>query len=148
MSEATQRAAIASVLSGIPDVGVVHDYDRWAVDWGAFIALFKTTIGGKDQIRGWEISRISASEDRTSVRPHTYAIRGYMGLKDSQATEKTFNDLIEAIAAAFRASQDLGKAVLGHDFIQIAVIEPRMFGSVLCHYAELRLTVHEHKYPI
>ena len=147
MDESGIRTAIYTTLSGVTNIGKVYDYDRWAADWATFINLFKTTISGMPQIRGWEISRTGpVPNDTTSVRSHTYTIRGYMSLDDSAATEKTFNALIEAIYDAFLAAPDLNYAALGHDGIQVDVIEARMFGSVLCHYTELRLVAHDYKY--
>lgn len=145
MSESTIRTGVYNVLSGVPDIGMVHDYERWNVDPGKFIDLFKTTISGQGQIRGWEIGRSGPiNDDGSSPRAHTYKIRGYMSINDAAVTEKTFNALIEAIADAFRGDKTLGGVALGHDFIQVDMIEIRMFGSVLCHYAELSLVVYEH----
>lgn len=145
MSESIARTGIYTILNAVTDVGKVYDYERWAKDWGTFINLFKTTISGKAQIRGWEIKRKAAKEDATNAKTHIYGINGYMGVDDSAASEKTFNAVIEAIATAFRADKTLNKAVLGHDFIQVELIEPRMFASVLCHCAELSLVVYDHQ---
>ncbi len=148
MSESAIRTQIYTILSGVNDIGKVYDYERWSADWTTFINIFKTTIGGVDQVRGWEIGRRSCSENMLTLgevdRPHNFIIRGYMGVSDAAATEKTFNTLIEAIAAAFRTNLTLnGAAFLGHDYLQIELIEARMFGGVLCHYAELGLIVHD-----
>ena len=144
MSEAATRSAIYDTMKSVADVGLVHDYDRWAADWNKFIDLFKINIGGVDQIRGWEIlQKAPVNEDRTSIKRRTYSIKGYMSINDSLATEKTFSALIDAIAAKFRESQSLGGALNGHNFIQVETLEPRMFGSILCHFAELTLTVYE-----
>ena len=145
MSESTIRAAIKTTLSGVSNIGQVHDYERWASDWSKFIAFFKVRISGVDHVRGWEIGRKAPiSEDETSVKKHTYAIKGYMGVDDAAQSEKTFNTLVDAAAAAFRSDRTLGGAALGHDFIQVDALDTRSFGGVLCHYAELSLTVYEH----
>jgi hypothetical protein len=145
MSESTVRAGIYELVGAISDIGIVHDYERWAADSARFIDLFKTTIDGVAQIRGVEITRGSAAEDETPERKHTYKLKCYMGLKDEDATEKTFNTIVEAICDAFRADQTIGGVAGGHDYAQVATIELRMFGSVLCHYAELAVTVYEQK---
>jgi hypothetical protein len=67
-----------------------------------------------------------------------------MGVDDAAQSEKTFNALVEAAAAAFRSDRTLGGTALGHDFIQVDALDTRSFGGVLCHYAELSLTVYEH----
>lgn len=145
MSEAAIRTAIKTTLSTVSNIGKVHDYERWSTDWTKFIAFFKTQISGTNQIRGWEIGRKApVTEDETSVKKHTFSIKGYMGVEDESATEKAFNTLIEAIAAAFRSDRTLAGSALGHDFIQVEVLDTRSFGGVLCHYVELSLTVYEH----
>jgi hypothetical protein len=151
MSESAIRTEIYNILSGVTDIGKVYDYERWAANWEAFINFFKTTIGAVDQIRGWELGRRSAKEEKIVIGigddaneiSHTYIIRGYMSVKDSLATEKTFNTLIEAVATAFRAVPTLNGLAEDHLYIQVEVIDARMFGSVLCHYTELSLTVIE-----
>jgi hypothetical protein len=129
-------------MSGIPNIGIVYDYERWTADWSAFIALFKNPTTGK--ILGWEISRSGFSEDATSVKPHSYVIQGYMQVNDAGQSEKTFNSHIDVIAAAFRADKRLKLPALGHEFIQAETIDTRMFGGVLCHYTRLAITVQEH----
>lgn len=144
MSEADNRAGIYNTLAAVTDIGQVYDYERWAPTWDAFIDLFKTTTVGDPHIRGWEISqKAPVSEDRTSVKMRTYSIKGYMSVNDAAATEKTFATLIDAVAAAFRSDQSLGGMAHGHDFIQVDVMETRMFGSVMCHYAELSIVVYD-----
>lgn len=144
MAEATIRAAIASILGTVTNIGKVHDFERWAADWSKFIAFFRTRISGVDQVRGWEISRKAPiTETGDDTRTHTYAIRGYMGVDDSAQSEKTFSALVEAVAAAFRTNKTLNGAALGQDFIQVETLDTRSFGGVLCHYAELTLTVYE-----
>ena len=151
MPEATIRAQIYVILSGVTDIGKTYDYERWAADWGTFINFFKTTIGGVDQVRGWEIGRRSATEKKIVIgigaasqeKTHVFVIRGFLGVNDASATEKTFNALIEAIAKAFRTNKTLNGTATNHDYIQAEVIDTRMFGGVLCHHAELTLTVYE-----
>jgi hypothetical protein len=144
MSETAIRQQIFTTLSAVPNIGKVYDYERWTADWNVFINLFKSS-GGK--ILGWEISRsglqsisISSHEDEDQ---HQYQIRGYMGLQDADRTEIQFNALIEAIRAAFRRDFSLTGTCELATPIQVTIIEPRTFGSVLCHYCELRLTTQE-----
>jgi hypothetical protein len=151
MSESAIRAQIDAILSGVTNIGKVYDYERWASDWSTFIGFFKTTISDVDQIRGWEIGRRSYAEKKVVIGvgssshegTHVFIIRGYLGVNDASATEKTFNALIEAVAAAFRTNKTLNGTAKDHDYIQAEVIDARMFGGVLCHYSELSLTVYE-----
>lgn len=147
MSESAIRTEIYNILSSVPDIGKVYDYDRWAADWPAFINLFKTTIAGKEQIRGFEIVRISAlaayDDNAEETTTHQYRIRGYMSLKDADATEKTFNSLIESIRDKFRFNFALNGKCEFAGPVSVDVIDIRTFGSVLCHYCELSLPVQE-----
>jgi len=147
MSESTIRAAIYSILNAVTDIGKVYDYEQWTAEWAQFINLFKTTIDGEDQIRGWEIGRRSVGEKLFAMgmneRDHGFVIRGYMRVNDALASEKTFNNLIEAAADVFRTNFTLNGAAKSHDNIQTETIDFRLFGGVLCHYAESSLIVHE-----
>ena len=149
MSDARIRPLIVAVLAAVPAIGQLHAYERAALDWNVFLAFFKATIAGVPQIRGWEVSRkscgealeeLGAGQGNTDQR-HGYVIRGYLGVSDKDNTEKIFNDLIDAIAAAFRNTRLADD--LSHEYISAAIIEPRFFGSVLCHYTELTLTITE-----
>lgn len=146
MSQATCLAQVKSILEGVTDKGIVHDYSRWARDWGNFLDLFKVS-SPTDQIRGWEITRTSTPEvtetSRTNKQTHSFTIRGYMSLDDSAATEKVFQALVESVADAFRNKPDLNGVALNVSPLQRDVVDFRMFGSVLCHFAECTLNVEE-----
>jgi len=149
MSESAIRASIYNILSSIDGIGKVYDYERRSIDEAVFISLFKDEASGR--IIGWEIGRRGASEEKIVLGigsevnevSHFFFIKGYYGLKDSDATEKTFNTLIEEVAEAFRGLPTLNGVAEDHQYIQRDVIEVRIFGSVLCHYAELSLIVTE-----
>ena len=145
MSETMIRQQIFTILSGVPDIGKVYDYERWTADWGQFLTLFKHTDG---RILGWEISRAAVEAQFLSrieeEATHRYVIKGYLGLQDSSATEKIFTGLIEAIRAEFRGNVTLnGVAELAAP-VTAPIIDVRTFGSVLCHYCELHLLVTEY----
>jgi len=147
MSESLIRAQIYSILGGVTNIGKVYDYERWADDWEAFINLFKTMISSKAQIRGWEIRRRAApsvyDSNAEEVITHQYILKGYLAVEDASSTEKTFNNLIEAIRTAFRFNFTLSGLCEMAGPISAEIIEERMFGSVLCHYCELSLPVKE-----
>lgn len=140
-------------MEGIADgAATVHAYQRLASDWGGFLKLFRT---GENKIHGWNVTRIGTDERLNtscgSARYHLFAFRGYMGVDDSAASELAFQQVIENICEAFRRDMDLaGAADPGYDdayqdigVVQVETVEPRMFGSVLCHSAELRYRCRE-----
>lgn len=151
-TEVEIRAAIKALVEGVPDIGEVYDYERWAPRWPEYLELFKTSVGGVDQIRGWTI----ACERMMSVweayqfhrKTYYYVIRGYLGLDDSEATEKTAFALALAVVGELeqypRLNGTLTNGVFADDeWPRIEVFEARMFGDVLCHYAEIRLAAYE-----
>ena len=75
-----------------------------------------------------------------------------MGVEDSQATELTFQDIIEEIRTKFRANDTLNstcfscvpvKDAPNVANIQVNDVDNRMFGSVLVHYCDLSLYAQE-----
>jgi len=144
MSLSLIRDEIKSILSGVSGVGTkVHDYERYAKTWEEYLAFFKSD----GLIKGWTITRTSTPEVKstttTNMRTHTFLIRGYFSLDDSAATEKTFQNIIEAIATAFRVKPTLNGKAFDSEPLQVDTVGSVMFGSVLCHFCELRLLVQE-----
>lgn len=155
MSYQTILAAIKEKfdsVEGIKDGSAkVHDYQRLKPKYDDFLECFKTT---ENKIHGWIITR-KAVFDRLATnnerwRYHHFIFRGYYGLDDSAGSEKHFQEVIENICAAFVADMDLsndgdsGVVDAGYDdndsqigCCQAGIIETRIFGVVLCHFAEL-----------
>jgi len=137
-------AKIKEVLLAVTGVGTkVYDYERWAADWSSFLALFKSD----SLIKGFEITRNKTLEEtqasRTNYRTHSIIIRMYYSLDDTAASEKAARDIEENIAEAFRNKNTLDGNCIECSPLQIDISENRMFGSVLCHYREMRLEVTE-----
>lgn len=157
MSLETIRNNIEATLNGVPNIGKVYNYLRWSSDWSKFLDAFKDTEG---RIRGCMFTRQSVGTRRDTIGEnegmHVFRFVFLMGLKDADATGIVFDDLLESIVAAFKADLTLGGACLtthpdwgplaGLVALQIDLIEPRMFGGVLCHYAEGRLEALEADY--
>jgi len=135
------REQIKATLGAVEGIGVVHDYDRWAVDWKTILDRLKDPEG---RINAWTISRTKTDdiEDTRShnLRIHHWRIRGVYGLKDANATELTFQDLVEDICDAIRAKRGFNGTVDRSSAVQVPMIDVRMFGGVLCHYCELTFT--------
>lgn len=149
------RLQIKNILSKVRGVGKIYDYERWATTWEELINLFRDS---KNNINVWMITRRKTNkyilaQGGEDTRIHLFIIKGIMGLNDKRGTEKIFQDLIEDIVEKFDSYDTLnnsawsicpvsgvGKLTSG---IQVEVVEPRMFGSVLCHFCELHLFVQE-----
>lgn len=155
MSQALIRAQIVAVLQSVPDIGVVHSYERYAKDLSQLVAHYGYTPGSDPtQLRGWFVTRLSVQEI-TKVQPRVveitrWIVRGFMGLNDAAATELAFHDLVEAVRDAFRGNETLNDTVsqcaipvpnqgYGEAGIQMLDAGPVLFGGVLCHSARLAL---------
>lgn len=152
MGVATITSGIQTVLLGVSGVSIVHKYERWAKDWTTFLGFFKTS-GGK--INGWMISRKKtpsrvADIVRYNQREHEFRLFGIYGLDDSAASELTFQAQVEAVQNALDAAMNPSDAHYKLDWTcekcgpgQVEVVENRVFGTVLCHVAEIILPVTE-----
>ena len=145
MSLETIRQAVANMLAEVDGIGVIHQYQRFAAEAPAFLAFFQPVPDGP--INGWVITRVRTVTETASstheVRRHDFAIRGYYGLQDASASELTFQALVESICAKFREDQTLEGTAQFSEPVQVELVDLRMFGGVLCHVAELKLTAEE-----
>lgn len=144
MGLAEIRAQIATIMRSDAGVEIVHEYDRFAKDWSRTLALFSDSEG---RINGWCVTRRATPSRRdnvpTGLRTHKFLMRGFYGLQDVEATEITFQDVVERLQTAFDSNNILNGTVLDSGPLQVDVVEIRMFGNVLCHYAELSLEARE-----
>ncbi|MGH7459833.1 MAG: hypothetical protein ACREMA_02245 [Longimicrobiales bacterium] len=130
---------IKTRLESLEGAGVVHNRSRLAIDWGKYLALFKDPNG---RINGWEISRsgeLRLEPDLAHVN-ETFVLRKIYGVQDGAGSDLVFQ---EHINAAFRLFRDLHALTFGAlpDGLTVTQIDERLFGDVLCHYAESELRV-------
>ena len=151
MSEATVRASIKTLVSGVANAGEVYDLEPFADTWDGFLDRFKTNIGGSFVIRGWSISCeavarqgqvASGVRNTANVSQYEYRVRGYQSFDYENATEKTFLTLALAVMDALDSGIVSG-GIFNANLAQLTAYEPRTFGGVLCHYAEIQQTVWE-----
>lgn len=143
MSEANIRAQIKTNLEAVSGIGVVHNYERYSRSWAQFLNLM-TSSG---TVNGWMIHREANANARQVggriERWHTYRIFGVYALDDANASEVTFQALLELIYAAFIDDPRLTGTAAGTEPIQIESIDADEFGGRLYHTAELVLEVME-----
>ena len=146
MTDATIRANLKTILQSVTGIGQVHDYERWSSTWDVFLSLFKTTISGTDSIRGWTIAMNGAELTPLDDEPtaamfgvrYSYTIRGYFGVNDAAATEKTALALsMDVIGALIAGAGSLGAMVLDAQLPQLTTFEYRLIGGVMVHYTEI-----------
>lgn len=143
-------ADIKDKLEEITGIGLVYDYERQITDMGKFIQLFKDSSG---KICGGEITRRAVPEHQAGAffRHHQMVLRWYMGLQDASATSNTFQALVDDICDKFRTAEPATPATWQYRNgdepdkapAQVEIINDRMFGNVLCHCAEIALSVTE-----
>lgn len=153
MSSALQahRAAIVAALASVPNIGVVHDRERYAKDNAKFAQHYLfTPAGGQQQLRGWWVRRAETEErsdtygSGTTTNVHTWQVRGYLAFNDADATELLFDELVEAFRAVVRDDPTLGGVCdqppeEETDGVQVLDAGPVMFAGALCHSALLQL---------
>lgn len=146
---AATRAAIVAALEAIPDIGAVHDRERYANQHGSLRALYVVQTDTGEQLRGWYVRRLAFRVERNGNAGRrvftTWQIRGFMALQDEAASELAFDDLIDSVRRAFEADPTLGGAVQSTLYereigAQLSASGPVMFAGVLCHAADLTLT--------
>ena len=143
MSDATIRASIKSLMDTVAGIGVVHDYSRWTADEQALRLLFQKDAASP--LHGWEITRdgipaLSRIAGDKYEATQGYMIRGHYAIRDSAASEKLFNLVVDAVVQKFIDNRLANTE--GHS-LPVVSIKEWMFGGVLCHRAEIRLGVAE-----
>lgn len=151
MSEALIRAQIKATLETVSGIGVVHDYERYSRSIADFRSIM--TKSGSTTVNGWVVSRESTESHQATLGPkgqiertHTFRLAGVYELDDAAGSEKTFQALLDAIFAAFKAVSTLNGTCISHRQIQIdsvTVTKDGELGDDLYHTAELTLEVLE-----
>lgn len=153
MTVAAIRNAIKTLMLTVPDIGVVHEYERYTVDMAGVRALY--LYAPLNQLRGWYVRRVSTREagrlHNRSVETIRWRIQGYMALEDAAASELQIDTLVEALRDVFRVNDQLLDTVdqcsvpgpngnSGEAALQLEDFGPVMFAGVLCHAVRLGLT--------
>ena len=143
------RTALATLLETVPNIGQVHDRERFVVAPSEFLNMFKTTIDGTQQIRAWLILRESTRPSDYLVfgemsQRHTFVLRGILGFQDSADTYGTLQALTDTIIALLDNQTTLsvsGTIVRGIGPCSLRSFEVGQFGSVLAHVAEIEVPI-------
>lgn len=143
------RAAIIAEMAAVPNIGRLHDYERYAQAAGDFREFYIAEIDGSQQLRGWYVRRLTTTETSAVMGSHEdsheWLLRGFMALDDANASEKVFDGQIEAVRARFRDNPTLGGLIASvyspkGEGPKLVESLPVMFGGVLCHSARIQLT--------
>ena len=148
------RAGLVALLAAVPDVGIMHERERYAKDEAAFRALYlyqpapgDPYAGGEPHIRGWWLRRVASEAVSTTVASvldtHTWELRGFMAFNDAAGSELVFDRLIEDMRDAVLVDPSLGGVAdpgpLGEDEgMRVIEAGPVRFAGGLCHTAVLQ----------
>jgi hypothetical protein len=146
-------AAIKGYLDNVSGIGRVYATHRYARPPEDYIGLFTELIPNSNQklVNTWLIHRNATAIDDVGHplgqvrRTHTYAIEGYLALRDASGSEDTFQLLVDSILTVFTAHKQLGLPNTV-EFVyapQLATIDLTAFGPVVCHHCVITLRVTE-----
>lgn len=165
MTDATVRADLLAILNAVTDVGNVYDYQKWSLFWADIVADFVTEISGSDVIRAWTITiqswdpslyqwqrdGTSTAGAATELREYNCIIRGFFSHDDENESEKTIMALVRTVVNALNTSPTLHDGDQYHMGPEnevppaaLGAFDLRIFGGVLCHYAEITQRVGEY----
>jgi hypothetical protein len=146
------RAAIVAALSSVPEIGIVHDRERYASSNASFAALFLfQPSSGAQHLRGWTLRRTATREHSPNIArtlsEHTWTLRGYLAFNDAEASELVLDDLVEQFRAVVRADPTLGgvcqpgplDAEEKADGVQVTDAGAVLFAGALCNSVVLQL---------
>jgi hypothetical protein len=155
MSLQSVRDQIKTIIQQADPGSMVHDYERWTNQPDTLLALFKPSAD--THLRAWIFKPTSIAEfhytQQSNLAVYVFLVRFLYSEVDSEATEKTASQIIEAVRAAFRADLTLNTdrintaidegPLQGLAGLQLDKLDLITLGGVMCHYGELRLAVQE-----
>lgn len=145
MTLAAVRTKIKDIIEDVTGIGTVYDYKRYVNQWDTYKDLFVKN----DKINTWEIQRTDFSIDPhggsggVADEPHEFIIRGFYAVNDKLASEKTFQDLAQLVAQAFRDKPTLDGIANIVNFPITGSFSEGKLGDVLSHIVEIKLSVEE-----
>lgn len=149
MSYTSVLSDIKTILEGVTGTANVYDYPRYAADQSTQLSLFVTTAG---ILHTWWIERTSAPAEKVLgsqvFRRHNFELRGFYELNDADATEKTFQALVDTIMDAFdiKANVNLtsgANLVDAAELVEKLDVTFNVEGHSLCHMARVKIIVDE-----
>lgn len=144
------RAAIVAGLQAIPDIGVVHGFERYAAD----LAKLRQLYTNANRLAGCCVRRVRQQRiTRNFGGPRLvvthWQILAYRALADADGSELAFDAVIDAALTVFDQDETLGGLVIdlsadpGGDGeaegMQLDQSGPVMFAGVLSHKAAFTL---------
>jgi len=148
MSLTTIRTKIKEYIETATGLNnTVYDYKRLATHLSQKIDTFKEN----GIIHTWDVTRAGFKREHQAghggvvIITHEFLLRGFYGLNDTLASEKTFNDTIDSVCEQFEDNPTLaGEAQIVEPLISGLVTE-EFFVGVLCHKIQITLFVQQRR---
>jgi len=145
------RDAVAAKISGLADIGNVHDRDRLGVESELFDDLhgWGSPTEGPRPIRTWHLRRTGFTgtgfDSERELVSTIWTITGHVSHDDAGDSEGWLQGKVDAIAAAFRIDPFLGGLLhnvpsIGESGIQLAEFGGDTLDERLCDRVLLTLT--------
>ena len=143
MSTSTIRVGIKSALEAVSGIENVHDYTRRVNSWAEIESEFE----GATTVHAWvfKYSGSVYSWDTTfegKIADRRFDIWGLYAINDTNASEKDFDDIIEAVELAFANDRIFTNGLTKINSLSVDIDE-QMFAGILCHRAIVTLGVQE-----
>jgi len=127
---------LTAQLVTIPDIGLVHPYERLTVEPDLASGVF----GDPWSLRAWTLTRESASHERyvglEQRGQERLVLRGFLSVDDMAASELVMQDLLEQIAALLRPVHTVGAFDRVGPLQIEQVAHSRVGQTHLCHFAQ------------
>jgi hypothetical protein len=149
---ADQAAALAAIVSAVPNIGVVLDHQPYPMkDWDKFVTTLTADISPIGRhVRAWTIQYVAeereprniASTNRKELRTTHWLVRGHLSVNES-VSDVIFRDLIEAVMDAIDQHASLTNTMQDHDPCDVQLPAdgaPVALGDIVVHYCEIRFT--------
>lgn len=129
------RQAIVDLLIPIPNIGMVHDYERFSVQASDLKKLYHYN----NRLQGWFVTRAGWRKVRVGSSifqlRSNWEVNGYMGLDDENKSEQAFDALVDLIQLVLSKDPSFGIGESVENYEIKATLQHVMFHGVLCHNA-------------
>ena len=145
MSVASIRALVKEKLESIDNVGKVQDYRRHHINWDKIIADVVEDGRVNACIIDWNSAtgEKRASGSMLVQREHEFRVWFIYSLKDSIASAKTFDNIVEEIMNEFDQEQNLSSYVRWTVPAKLQSNQEAFYSDIFVHRAEIILTLEE-----
>ena len=137
------REYLLTRIETLPDVGPIHKYYRYSSTVKDLFNLFVLAR----QFRGWMFSRESLTPRTTGGNvlylDHEFVLRPYYGVQDAVGSELVFQNHLDRVVHLFETDFRMGGLAVRTSPVSVRRITHRQFAGVVCHSADLALTVTE-----